>query len=505
MAMLEIDGVGKVEIEDGFLALSPEKQAAEVDAIASTLKPPAIAATAPLPAGDEIVKRGSILPVGRTAAGDIVPALPEFAENARQKIKGLMDGALTADQISGRDMFDIMGVLGLIPGTTGMAAAGTGAGIARAAAQRAAPTVERAGVAAETPSAATAAAEQVLKPDASPAPAEVPVPPPVAAEPILAAPTTAAEIKAAAKSYYKQAEDAGVIIGAPKIKSLADDVVKATVEAGIDPTLHPRSSAALKRIADIAEEPITFERLEIIRRVANAAGKGMDKDEGRIAGVIKDKIDDMIGSLKAEDLISGNAKVAAETVTKARELWSKSAKLDKVDDLVDRAATSASGYTGSGFENALRSEFRALAKNANQMRTFTAEEQAAIKKVARGTVAGNTARNVGKLAPTGVVSMALGGGAGAAIGSAIGMPVAGALAVGSLGFAGRRLATVLTKRNVASLEKLIASGGNSEMATASLQRSRALLAALEGGIKATKTGSGKAGPAAAVQGDQRRK
>lgn len=101
--------------------------------------------------------------------------------------------------------------------------------------------------------------------------------------------------------------------------------------------------------------------------------------------------------------------------------------------------------------------------------------------------------------------MALGGGAGAAIGSAIGMPVAGALAVGSLGFAGRRLATVLTKRNVASLEKLIASGGNSEMATASLQRSRALLAALEGGIKATKTGSGKAGPAAAVQGDQRRK
>jgi hypothetical protein len=377
---------------------------------------------------------------------------------------------------------------------------------------------------AETPAAVPSAIEQVLKrPDGSPAPAEAVAPlvddaaalaakstpeaPPVAATPVTAEPAAAAstaEIRAAAKSFYKEAEDAGVIIGAPKIKTLADDVTKAVVEAGIDPTLHPRSSAALKRISDIAAEPLTFERLEIIRRVANAAGKGMDKDEGRIAGVILDKIDDMVSGLKAGDLVSGNAKVAAESIVKARDLWTKVAKLDKVETLVERAKDSAGGFTASGFENALRTEFRGLAKSQRDMRTFTPAEQVAIRKISRGTVASNSARNVGKFAPTGPMSFALGGGAGAALGSMIGMPVAGALAVGGLGFAGRRLATALTKRNISALEKLIASGGNSGMAAGSLARSRAMLAALEGGINATKAGAGATAVSQPPQGQRRK-
>jgi hypothetical protein len=124
MAMLEIDGIGKVEIEDGFLSLSPEKQAAEVDAIASMLKPAASPAAGPAPAGDDVVWRGSLLPIGVTRDKNTVLALPEFAENARKNIVDLMDGRKTARDLDGKDFVDIMGVLGLVPGATGAAAAG---------------------------------------------------------------------------------------------------------------------------------------------------------------------------------------------------------------------------------------------------------------------------------------------------------------------------------------------------------------------------------------------
>lgn len=39
MPVLEIDGVGKVEVGKDFLSLSPDRQAAEVDAIAQSLRP----------------------------------------------------------------------------------------------------------------------------------------------------------------------------------------------------------------------------------------------------------------------------------------------------------------------------------------------------------------------------------------------------------------------------------------------------------------------------------
>ena len=44
----------------------------------------------------------------------------------------------------------------------------------------------------------------------------------------------------------------------------------------------------------------------------------------------------------------------------------------------------AAQFSGSGFENALRTEFRNLAQNPKRLRGFSAEEQAAIRRVARG-------------------------------------------------------------------------------------------------------------------------
>src|SRR5690606_40869921 len=61
----------------------------------------------------------------------------------------------------------------------------------------------------------------------------------------------------------------------------------------------------------------------------------------------------------------------------------------------------ASQFSGSGLENALRTEFRQLAMNPKRLRRFTQEEQRAIKEVAFGNPTSNTLRQIGKLAPTG--------------------------------------------------------------------------------------------------------
>lgn len=502
MGTLEIDGIGKVDVDDAFFSLPPDKQAAEVDFIAAQLKggstnpPPTAEPARTDPAGvtdeqvamagieqnnpkpDTMTKRGAILPVGRNEDGSLTMALPGFLEGPRQTIIDLLEGRRTADQISGREMFELGSLFG---GAPAGGPAGTGAGIARAAAEREA--IAGAPKPAAAPAVAAAAPEPV--PAVSAAAPEITPPAAPAAVEAISATATTAELKAAAKSFYKQAEDAGVVVKPEAIRPLATDIFQTISKEGLDPTLHPRATAAMKRIDDVADQPLTFQTLEILRRVANAAGKGIDKDEGRIAGIIKDKIDDFMSGLSEKDIVAGDAKVAAEMLPKARDLWSKVAKLEHVENLVERAKLSAPNFSGSGMENALRTEFRALAKNARAMRTFTPQEQKAIKKIAMGTAGSNAARQAGKFAPTGVVSTVLSGGAGATVGGPV-----GAVALPAAGYLARRLATAMTERYIKQLETTIRNGGDSAIASDALKRSKASLELLRSAPQAESAAAG---------------
>lgn len=68
----------------------------------------AAAAAAPPPQDpNAITTRGAILPVGVTAGGDVVPAVPEFLVGPFQTISDLMSGKRTADQITGKEAFEL--------------------------------------------------------------------------------------------------------------------------------------------------------------------------------------------------------------------------------------------------------------------------------------------------------------------------------------------------------------------------------------------------------------
>jgi hypothetical protein len=291
---------------------------------------------------------------------------------------------------------------------------------------------------------ATGAAEQAAKPAIS---QEQPAG--LAKVPAEAVPTRA-DLAEAAQAAYKRADEAGVVVSANSLFKLKTRVASMAKKEGLDKDLHPDSTAALRRILETKGQK-TLTELETLRKVAKDAQGSLKPADKRIAGMIVDELDGYIDNLSATDVVAGDATKAA-ALKEARSLYSRAKKSEVIEDLMQRAKDSSSQFSGSGLENAIRTQFRGLAKNKKQMRMFTAAEQAAIRKVANGGPMENTARFVGKFAPTGVVSGVLTGGAGAMIGG----PLGAALPLAGLG--GRAVATRMTMRNVRRADELMRRG-----------------------------------------------
>lgn len=524
MPTLKIDGVGNVKVGDEFLSYSPERQALEVDSIASMLRssqsqspaPPFLGANGeplpiPAPTAQPPQEPGIGAAVGRVASSAVSGAADKFGDRpiglSDETIKNMREngtlapegrlgtpiqllneivyryGATAGDAL----LRAIAGGVGAVGGAAGQTAVEAGAdpAMGKRLERDVGMLADTAGIVSGSPAALRQqAAAKAFTATQRAAAADT------AAQAAPAIAKTTDEFKTAAKSFYQQAEDAGVVIKPDSYRALSSDISKTAEKAGLDPTLTPDSTAALKRIQELAKPeagPISFKKLDQMRQIASDAGASPKPSDRRVAGIIVDKIDEYVSGLGGKDVVSGDAKSAASAIVQARDMWSKAAKLSAVERLVDRAQTSAGTFSGSGFENALRTEFRILAKNDSKMRTFTPEEQAAIKQVARGTVGTNVARNIGKLAARGIVSGTLSGGSGAAIGTAIGIgPMAGTAASFGIGEIGRKLATVLTQRSIRQLEDKIRTGGNSEMAAAAVKRGNATAARLL-------TGGGAAG------------
>lgn len=259
------------------------------------------------------------------------------------------------------------------------------------------------------------------------------------------------ELGAQAKAAYKRASDAGITISPNSITGLKTKLVSTLKKEGIDPTLHPSTTAALKRVTQ-SKGALTLDEVETLRKIASDAKKSPAPADQRLASIVVDEIDDYISNLDTKDVTSGNPAQAA-ALKEARDLYSRKMKATEIQHLMDRAELSAPNFSASGMENAIRTEFRALAKNDKRMRRFTVEEQAAIKKVAKGGPVENTLRMLGKFAPTGVVSTGMSTGAGFVAGGPV-----GAVALPAAGIASRYAATRMTMGNARKAGEIMRRG-----------------------------------------------
>jgi len=265
---------------------------------------------------------------------------------------------------------------------------------------------------------------------------------------------TPESVKQTADEAYKLARSQDVYMKPQSTQRLIQNINRSSDDYALYAPNEPAASMLVRDINKLQGKNIDLGELESIRKRAVNLGSSNNPSERNFAGIIKNNIDDYVSSLNPNVDISlgkGAAQQTIDAFNNARSLWSKQAKASTIDELIRKAELSAPNYSASGMENALRIQFRALAKDQARMRTFTKEEQKAIETVARGDFTTNAMRFLGKFSPRGFFSTA-GLGTVGFMNPALGLGLFGAAE------AGRRGATARTMRAAESARNLMLSG-----------------------------------------------
>lgn len=268
---------------------------------------------------------------------------------------------------------------------------------------------------------------------------------------------------------YKRSEEAGVQLTEFSFKKLKGKILNELGER-VNPTLHPDTTAALKDIMD-TKGAVTLEKVDQLRQIANDAKGSVKPADQRLAARVVESIDEYLDGVSPKDITRGDPKGVA-ALKEARDLNTRLKKGEQLDELFRRAEIKAgANYTQSGMENALRSEFKALALDAKKLKRFTPEERAAITKVAKGAPLENALRFVGKFAPSGPIAAAVT----TFLASSAGGPLGAAAVGGALG--ARYAATKMTVRNASRASELVRRGPNAlaEQTPAAPRKVNALL------------------------------
>ena len=202
---------------------------------------------------------------------------------------------------------------------------------------------------------------------------------------------------------------------------------------GFDTNLHHQVKGVLQRLSkEVATgQPVSLQHLDTLRRITRGVSKATGQPGGAlpnltdheraIVDAMVDEIDDFAESLLANPkLLSGTTPQVAkqalqhlEDGRKLNRLWRRS---EMLDDMWERASLRSGQQSMAGMENSLRTEFRQLGmrmtRNKGLKKMFNEAEREAISKVASPSRAENVAKQVGKLAPNNVFSLALGTGGG---------------------------------------------------------------------------------------------
>ncbi len=267
---------------------------------------------------------------------------------------------------------------------------------------------------------------------------------------------TVDQLKTQAAAKFDDAHRLGVTAGQPQTQALAADMRSLAQQEGlISPTgrvseAYPKAREAIRMLDDYAQGPMNVRQMQTVRKVLADAAKSPDSAERRMATLMLKRFDDFTAPLSPQ-------------LAEARDLYTRAMRGEQLETLSELAGARAGQFTGSGYENALRTEYRNLDRRIvkGQERGWSPDQIDAIQNVSRGTRASNTARNIGRMAPTGPVSFMATAGLPAAVGTAAGSPLLGAgIATGAsmAGYGARALATNMGIRN-AEIAELLARGG----------------------------------------------
>lgn len=266
---------------------------------------------------------------------------------------------------------------------------------------------------------------------------------------------SADELKAAGSRAFQEADNAGVVFRPEAVDRLRQTVYDDFADFGFHPKNQPGAGVVYDELARLAEGGnVSLKGLDSARKIAQGGFNPTNPSNNALLSKAIERIDDFAASAGPGDVLTGDTQAASAALRQGRDMWSRFRKLEKVDELLNRAEmNAASSGTGGNVQNATKQQLKRILMDKKQMRGFTPDEREALRKAVMGTPSERILRMLGSFDPSKGAIPAAFGGAISFSNPAIGIP----MMVG--GAAARRGAEAITGRNAEVVKKLIAAGG----------------------------------------------
>lgn len=270
------------------------------------------------------------------------------------------------------------------------------------------------------------------------------------------------QLKDASRAVYQEIDEMGVAINPESYNRLVRDISADLNKLGLDKTITPDASRALKRLQESTGREVSLSEIDTLRQVAQGAAGSIKPKDAALGASIIDSIDSFLDTADPNNF-SRAAEAGADIGQRykvARDLWGRARRSELIGEAFEKAKNQA-----SGFENGIRTQFRGIINNKKQRRFFKPAEISAMKRVVRGTKGENIAKLIGRLGfSEGGATNILGGAAGATLGGVVaGAP--GAVIVPVIGQVSRKLAQRLTVKNAEFADQVIRAGVNAKRIT----------------------------------------
>jgi hypothetical protein len=171
--------------------------------------------------------------------------------------------------------------------------------------------------------------------------------------------------------------------------------------------------------------------------------------DARAASRAIDRIDDFLEDpSKAVLGHQGLAQQQAQFAAEGRANWGAMARSQQIEAALSRGDLNAAA-TGSGanVDNALRQQVKQILNNPRRAKNFTADDRAIMRDIVMGNPVRNSARLLGKMAATGIVSMA----GSQYLAHIMGLGAAGHVAALAAGYTAKKAGDIMTRNRYQSL------------------------------------------------------
>lgn len=214
-----------------------------------------------------------------------------------------------------------------------------------------------------------------------------------------AVPATEA-IKDAAKKIYQQIDASGVRIDPKITQGLATGMRNfVTSTQQYLNRQHTAVNSVLAQLDEFAGSPLSITRLNELYKDIRTTAQRVSPGEGSVLNDMADSISNFFDRLSPKELGGASAKDVV-ALRKANELRQRAFKSETIDEIITKASTKAGRENGTVSKaDAIQTGFQNLLGNKTKMRQFSAQEKAAIEKIASGNYKTKILNVLSKLQP----------------------------------------------------------------------------------------------------------